>query len=84
MPANMLFSSGIYGNPGEVTICPKGDLPFGNDDPSRQERLFGAVRIGTQDELIFQPEHGSTRLSLVDDVTWDASTLELPVRVDKE
>jgi hypothetical protein len=41
MPANMLFGSSIYGNAGEVTICPKGDLPLGNDDPSRQETLQG-------------------------------------------
>jgi hypothetical protein len=84
MPANVLFSSSIYGNAGEVTICPKGNLPLGNDDPSRQERLFRAVRLGTQDELIFQSEHGSTGLRLVKDVTWNASTLELQVRVDKE
>jgi len=58
MPADMLFSSSIYGNAGEVTICPEGDLPFGNDDPSRLERLFRGVRLGTQDKLIFQSEHG--------------------------
>jgi hypothetical protein len=84
MPTNMLFSSGIYGNAGEVTICPKRDFPFGNDDPSKQERFFRAVGLGTQDELISEAKHGSTRLSFVNNVTWNASTLELPVQVDKE
>jgi hypothetical protein len=84
MPVNMLFSSSIYRNAREVTICPKRDLPLGNDDPSRQERHFRAVGLGAQDELIFQSEHGSTRLNPVDNVTGNTSTLELPVRVDKE
>jgi hypothetical protein len=80
----MLFNISIYGNTGEVSVCPKGDIPLGYDDPSWQQRLFGAARPGAQDKLISKAKHRSTKLGLVNNVTWNASTLQRPIRVDKE
>jgi hypothetical protein len=87
MPTDMLFTIGIYGNAGEVpheSRRTERNLPLGNDDPSRQKRLFRAVELRAQNKFISQAEHTSARLSLVNDVTGHASTLELPVRVDEK
>jgi hypothetical protein len=80
----MLFNISIYGNTGEVTICPKGNIPLGYDDPSWQQRLFRVVRPRAQDKLIFEAKHCSTGLSPANNVTWNASALELRIRVDEK
>jgi len=80
----MLFSVGGYGNAGEVASCPEDNISLWDDDPSWQQKLFGVVRAGTQDEFVSKAEHRPTRLGLIDDVTRHISTFELPVRVDKE
>jgi hypothetical protein len=34
VPTNMLLGISIYGNTSKVSICPEGNLPLGNNDPS--------------------------------------------------
>jgi hypothetical protein len=84
VPTNMLLGISIYGNTGKVSICPKGNISLGNNDPSWQQRLLRAVRPGAQDEFISKSKHCSTGLILVHNVTRNASTLKLPVRVNKK
>jgi hypothetical protein len=84
VPSDMLFAISIYRNTGEVSNCMERDLPLGDDDPSRQKRPFGVVGPRAQDKFVSQAEHRPARLRLVNDVTGHASTLELPVRVNKK
>jgi hypothetical protein len=86
VPTNMLFSVGGYENAGEVAPCPEDNFntPLWDNDPPWQQKIFGVVRAGTQDEFVSEAEHRPTRLGLIDDVTRHTSTFELPVRVDKE
>jgi hypothetical protein len=84
VPSDMLFAIGIYRNTGEVSNCTERDLPLWDDDPSRQKRLFRVVGPRAQDKFVSQAEHRPARLSLVNNVTGHASTLELPIRVDKK
>jgi hypothetical protein len=85
VPTNMLLSVSIYRNTGEVSICPKGNIPLRDNDSSWQQRLFaGAVRPRAHDEFISKAKHCSTRLIHVDNVAWNASTLELLIRVNKK
>ena len=88
VPMNMLWlmrlAHGINPNIGEVLTFPKTNIPLQDYDLSWQQRLFGSGKAGAQDKFVLQAKHCSARLGLVDNVTRDASTLKLPVLVDKE
>jgi hypothetical protein len=74
----------INPNVGEVLSFPKTNSPLRDYDLSWQQGLFGSGEAGAQDKFVLQAKHCSARLGLVDNVTRDASTLKLPVFVDKE